>query len=101
MKKLQVQKKYPQHRGVDTAAILDLMFYELGKGVRDETIVDYEASNDKRGLDFRLSTICMKPREHANIALLLRRLRDRYPSDTEVTSLLLLFGGYEDEKTTF
>lgn len=98
MKKLQVQQWFMAGREIDFTVVLDRMFDELGKGIKDESLVDYESSyGDGNGYDLRLSTVCMRPQEYKNIVELLKRLNYRYKDDPDVYALILYIGGIDLE----
>lgn len=87
MKKLQQKNRFPffDHTGLDTC------FWNLGRKLKDESIVDYESHSEDNSIEVTLSTVCMKVSEHSNIAKVLKRLHDRYPDDADVYALLFLF----------
>ena len=91
MKKLQVEQRHCMISKHPVESVFDLMFFDLGRKLKDESIVDYESSHDNNGVEMRLSTVCMKPTEHLNIGKVLRSLHERYPEDADVYALLFLF----------
>lgn len=92
MKILKVKRRFQVDHNIDTAAVLDEMFDVLGKGIKDESLVDYESYyGDGSEYELRLSTVCMSPQEYKNIASVLKRLHERYPGDGDVYALFFLF----------
>lgn len=92
MKKLQVKQYHGLNSKLPVEHVFDLMFFDLGRKLKDESIVDYESTHhDNNVMKMRLSTVCMKHTEYLNISKVLMRLHERYPEDADVYALLFLF----------
>lgn len=96
MKILKVKRRFPVNRNIDTDVVLEEMFDELVKGIKDESLVDYETDyGGSSGYALKLSTVCMRPQEYKNIVEMLKRLNFRYKDDPDVYALILYIGGID------
>ena len=87
--------------------ILDNMFIEIATNMKTAKAIDLQTTNDNSGIRYEISTICMPDSDYNNFRQLVKRLRMRYPEDSDVFYLAKFVGLTDmskmqrDEKTTF
>lgn len=79
--------------------ILNDMFLEIERNMRDAKAIDLMASNDNAGIKYEISTVCMPESDYNNFVQLVKRLRMRYPEDSEVFYLAKFMGLTDVNKT--